>query len=76
MDIPVFVPALTEPRWYLVQIGDSFDEVAHNIGGIKGQQPGVYVITGPDFAGAVPGDMTEVRLRTKIGVAAVRRGRR
>jgi hypothetical protein len=70
--VVVFVPALTEPRWYLVQIGDSFDEVARNIGGIKGPQPGVYLITGPDFAGAVPGDMTEVRLRTKIGVAAVR----
>jgi hypothetical protein len=70
--VVVFVPALAETRWYLVQIGDSFDEVVRNIGGIKGQQPGVYVITGPDFAGAVPGEMTEVRLRTKIGVTGLR----
>ncbi len=68
----VFVPALTEPRWYLVQIGDSFDEVVHNIGGIKGPQPGVYLLTGPDFTGSVPGDMTQVKLLTKIGVGAVR----
>lgn len=70
--VVVFVPALAETRWYLVQISDSFDEVVRNIGGIKGQQPGVYVITGPDFAGAVPGEMTEVRLRTKIGVTGLR----
>jgi hypothetical protein len=42
----VFVPKLSAPRWYIVQIGDSFDEIIHNIGGIKGEQPGVYVITG------------------------------
>ena len=70
--VVVFVPALAEPRWYIVQIGDSFDEVVRNIGGTKGAQPGVYLITGPDFAGTVPGDMTEVRMRTKIGVTAVR----
>ena len=34
--------------------------------------PGAYLITGPEFDGRVPGDMTEVRLRTKIGFAAVR----
>ena len=60
--VVVFVPALAEPRWYIVQIGDSFDEIVRNIGGTKGAQPGVYVITGPDFAGTVPGDMTEVRM--------------
>lgn len=27
------VPALSEPRWYLVQMGDSFDEVFQNLGG-------------------------------------------
>jgi hypothetical protein len=42
----VHVPAPTEPRWYLVQIGDFFDEVIHNVGGIKGPQPGAYAITG------------------------------
>ena len=70
--IVIFVPPLTEPRWYLVQIGDSFDEVARNVGGSKGPQPGTYVVTGPDFRGAIPGDMTEIKLRTKIGVAAAR----
>ena len=70
--VVIFVPTLSEPRWYLVQIGDSFDEIARNIGGSKGGQPGVYVITGPDFTGTVPGEMTEVKMRTKIGVVAVR----
>ncbi|MGM4903779.1 DUF1254 domain-containing protein [Tardiphaga sp. 866_E4_N2_1] len=68
----VFVPALSEPRWYLVQIGDSFDEIAHIIGGSKPAQPGVYLITGPDFIGSPPGEMIEIRLRTKIGLVAVR----
>ena len=53
----IFVPALAEARWYIVQIGDSFDEIIRNVGGIKGAQPGVYVVTGPDFKGEVPGDM-------------------
>ena len=68
----VFVPALPESRWYIVQIGDSFDEIIRNIGGTKGPQPGVYIITGPDFTGTVPGEMIQIKSRTKIGVAAVR----
>ncbi|WP_420995268.1 DUF1254 domain-containing protein [Cupriavidus sp. 30B13] len=68
----VFVPRLNEPRWYIVQVGDHFDEVIHNIGGTKGQQPGAYIITGPDYAGSVPGDMVEIRSRTKMGAVAVR----
>jgi hypothetical protein len=68
----VVVPPLHEPRWYIVQIGDSFDEIVHNVGGTKGPQPGVYVITGPDFGGDVPGDMIPVKSRTRIGVTAVR----
>jgi hypothetical protein len=63
----VFVPKLPEPRWYIVQIGDSFDEIIHNVGGIKGEQPGVYLITGPDFAGDIPGDMIQVKSRTRLG---------
>jgi hypothetical protein len=70
--IVIVVPPLGEQRWYIVQIGDSFDEITGNIGGTKGAQPGVYVVTGPDFAGSVPGDMTQIKGRTKIGVAAVR----
>ena len=70
--VVVFVPALSEPRWYIVQIGDSFDEIIRNIGGTKGPQSGVYIITGPDFTGTVPGEMIHVKSRTKIGLAAVR----
>ncbi len=70
--VVIFVPALHEQRWYIVQIGDAFDEVARNIGGTKGQQHGVYLVTGPDYDTPVPGDMTEVKLRTKVGIAAVR----
>ncbi|WP_246648046.1 MULTISPECIES: DUF1254 domain-containing protein [Rhizobium] len=70
--VVIFVPALIEPRWYIVQIGDSFDEIVRNIGGTKGPQPGVYVVTGPDFTGQVPGDMIQIRSRTKFGVVGVR----
>jgi hypothetical protein len=70
--VVVFVPTLAEPRWYIVQIGDSFDEIIRNIGGTKGAEPGVYVITGPDFTGQVPGEMTQLKSRTRIGVAALR----
>lgn len=70
--VVVFVPALSESRWYIVQLGDSFDEIIRNIGGTKGPQSGVYVITGPDFTGDVPGEMIQVKCRTKIGLAAVR----
>jgi hypothetical protein len=70
--VVIFVPKLEDERWYLVQLGDHFDEVFHNIGGTKGQQPGVYVITGPDCNGNVPGEMMRLRTRTRVGVAAVR----
>jgi hypothetical protein len=70
--VVIFVPALREQRWYIVQIGDSFDEIARNIGGTKGPQSGVYVVTGPDYKGAVPGDMIEVKMRTKTGVVDLR----
>jgi hypothetical protein len=68
----IFVPKLTPERWYIVQLGDHFDEIFHNIGGIKGQQAGVYLITGPDFDGVVPGEMTQLRSRTRMGATAVR----
>ncbi len=70
--VVVQVPALAEPRWYLVQIGSRFDEVVRNIGGIHGAQPGAYLITGPDFRGPVPGNMIQVPTPTKIGVVAAR----
>jgi hypothetical protein len=45
--VVIFVPALRGQRWYIVQIGDSFDEIVRNIGGTKGPQAGAYVVTGP-----------------------------
>ncbi len=70
--VVISVPRLTGDRWYIVQLSDYFDEIFHNIGGTKGQQTGTYVVTGPDFAGPVPGDMTELRSRTRWSAAAVR----
>ncbi|HTV93651.1 MAG TPA: DUF1214 domain-containing protein [Verrucomicrobiae bacterium] len=68
----IFVPKLERPRWYIVQLGDAFDEIFRNVGGTKGEQPGVYVITGPDFVGDVPGDMIRLTTRTKLGTVALR----
>jgi hypothetical protein len=70
--VVVFVPKLTPERWYIVQLGDHFDEIFHNVGGTKGQQTGVYLVTGPDFDGAVPGEMIQLRSRTRMGAAGVR----
>jgi len=70
--VVVSVPRLKSDRWYIVQLGDYFDEIFHNIGGTKGQQPGTYVVTGAGFEGTVPGEMTELRSRTKWNAAAVR----
>jgi len=68
----IHVPALSAPRWYIVQIGDEFDQVIANIGGIKGPMPGAFVVTGPDFQGSVPGEMTQIKSTTKLGLVAVR----
>jgi hypothetical protein len=70
--VVLHVPPLTEPRWYLVQIGDTFDEVADNVGGTNGPRAGTYAITGPDFRGEVPGETTRVRLRTTQCFVAAR----
>jgi hypothetical protein len=70
--VVIYVPALPEPRWYIVQLGDFFDEIFHNIGGTKGQQPGTYILTAPDYRGPVPGEMPRLVPRTKMGAAAVR----
>src|SRR5215204_5471490 len=43
--VVIHVPTLAEPRWYIVQMGDWYDEIFRNVGGIKGPQPGDYVIT-------------------------------
>ncbi len=70
--VVVHVPKLDEPRWYIVQIGNAFDDVICNLGGTRPAVPGSYLITGPDYHGRVPGDMTEVRSRTRVGFVAVR----
>ena len=64
----------SKPRWFIVQLGDAFDDVIHNIGGTRPPMPGAYLLTGPEFQGRVPGDMTQVSFRTKVGFAAVRIG--
>ncbi len=70
--VVIFVPASSEKRWYVVQIGDSYDEVIYNVGGVKGPQPGTYIVTGPDYQGPVPGDMMQIKSRTNLGMSAVR----
>src|SRR3954451_4290499 len=62
--VALHVPALTEPRWCIVQISDTFDEVAANIGGIKGLRPGDYAVCPPRFDGKLPGELTKIGLRT------------
>ena len=36
-------PPWTERHRYTVQIGDRFDEVTCNLGGLKGPRPGTYL---------------------------------
>jgi len=68
----VRVPALNEKRWTIVQIGDYYDQVVYNVGGSKGAEPGFFILTGPDYHGAIPGGMKEIRIRTNFAVAANR----
>ena len=70
--VVLHVPALAERRWYIVQIGDTFDEVATNIGGMKGPRCGVYAICGPRFDGKLPGELTKVGLRTTQATCVAR----
>ena len=70
--VVLHVPVLAPPRWYLVQIGDWFDEVVLNLGGIGGPKSGDYAIVGPDFQGSVPAGMVRVPMRTRYGVVRLR----
>jgi hypothetical protein len=70
--VVLHVPVLAERRWYIVQIGDTFDEVATNIGGVRGSRPGVYAICGPRFDGKLPGELTKVGLRTTHATCVAR----
>ncbi|KRE11686.1 hypothetical protein ASE66_24545 [Bosea sp. Root483D1] len=67
--IVVSVPALTEKRWFIVQIGDYYDQVVYNIGGSKGPEPGLFLVTGPDYTGPIPATMKQIKVRTTIAVA-------
>jgi hypothetical protein len=69
--IVVHVPALAERRWYIVRIGDTFDEVATNIGGMKGPRPGAFAVCPPRFDGKLPGELTKIGLRTKQATCTV-----
>jgi hypothetical protein len=66
------VPAQQAKRWTIAQITDCFDEIVHTVNGSKGSQPGLYVLTGPDYHGPVPLGMSQVKLRTRYAVVAVR----
>lgn len=70
--VVISVPALVEDRWYLVQIGDMFDEILHVIGGTKGPQPGLYFVVGPDYHGPTPATMKRLTCRTKLATCAPR----
>jgi len=68
----VRVPALTEDRWYIVQIGSYYDQVVYNIGGSRGPEPGLFLLTGPDFHGPIPAMMKQIKIPTQLVVVANR----
>ncbi|MES1180384.1 MAG: DUF1214 domain-containing protein, partial [Verrucomicrobiota bacterium] len=70
--VVISVPALQDKRYYIVQVGDAFDEIVYNVGGIKGPEPGLFVLTGPDFHGEPPMNMKQIKVRTKYATMAVR----
>jgi hypothetical protein len=70
--VVIHVPKLADDRWYIVQIGDAFDDVVLNVGGSRPRVPGAYLITGPDYQGLVPGDMIQVMFRTNVGFVGLR----
>ena len=70
--VVVSVPTIKDNRWTIVQIGDYYDQVVYNIGGSKGPEPGLFLVTGPDYHGLVPAGMKEIKVRTKLAVVANR----
>lgn len=70
--VVISVSATSQARWYIVQIGDMFDEIVYNIGGLKGPEPGLFLLTGPDYHGPIPANMKEIRCRTHFVVVANR----
>ncbi|MDW8850794.1 DUF1214 domain-containing protein [Flavobacterium sp. MMLR14_040] len=70
--VVINIPATQEDRWYIVQIGNMFDEVVYNIGGYKGKETGLFIITGPDYNGKIPFGMKEIKVNTKLAIVAMR----
>jgi len=70
--IVLSVPSLQTPRWYLVQVGDMFDELAYDVAGYKGPETGLFLVTGPDYAGPIPANMRQLKVRTQFAVVALR----
>ena len=65
--VVLYVPKLNTDRWFIVQMGDAFDDVVLNVGGSRPPIAGPYLLTGPDYQGRVPGDMIEVPFRSIPG---------
>ncbi len=70
--VVVKIPKLQSPRWYIVQIGNMYDEVVRNLGGYKGEEPGLYFVSGPDYDGPVPYGMEQIKVNTNEAVIALR----
>ncbi len=70
--VVVSVPTIKDNRWTIVQIGDYYDQVVYNIGGSKGAEPGLFLLTGPDYHGSIPAGMKEIKVRTELAVIANR----
>ena len=49
--VVLYVPAFSAPRYFIVQIGDVFDDVIHKVAGARPAVPGAYIITGPRAPG-------------------------
>ena len=66
------VPPINEKRWYIVQVGDFYDQIVYNVGGSKGPEPGLFLITGPDYHGSVPAGMNQIKVRTRLAAVGNR----
>ena len=73
--VVIHVPNLDDDRWFIVQIGDAFDDVVL-IGGSRPHVPGAYLVTGPEYQGPVPGhDAGRVSHQHRVRRVAHRRAR-
>lgn len=70
--VVLYVPPIKEKRWYIVQISDLYDQVVYNIGGSRGPEPGLFLITGPAYHGSIPAGLKQIAVRTRLAVVAGR----